>query len=357
MSRLRSAKAGLTLIEMVVVLVILAALAGVAVQSLEPVADQSRYEATQQTLRNAEQAILSRDIVNGQVSYSGFVADVGRLPLAREVDAAGNITLETVARELWMNDVGIQSFSVARYDDPFTDATTESSHSTTVPVAAGWRGPYLLLPPGTAVLRDAYGRGLSFFSVPSSGTAAWINGSDTISAAARPSIAGFRSFGSDGDLLNLAATAYGADIYMPSEIITASDYLGRIAVTITVDEDPPGTPLPFSGTLIVRVYGPKDGDAYVLANIDLSAAVPNESALPYSGILMESPTIDVEIPCGTRAVRALVIDTLDTSITAPAPMALTTATTGTESVQLASYLRQVVIGPGVNNVDLHLRVP
>ena len=91
-----SKRDGLTLLELLIVLVILAALTGIAVQQLEPLADQSRYEATQQTLENVEEAILSRDIINGQVRYSGFVADIGRLPQVAAVDTDGDGILDTL---------------------------------------------------------------------------------------------------------------------------------------------------------------------------------------------------------------------------------------------------------------------
>ena len=72
---------GLTLIELVVVLAILAVLAGVAVRSLEPIADQARYEATQKSLESAKNAIVEDRIQSsGARHVSGFVSDMGRLP-------------------------------------------------------------------------------------------------------------------------------------------------------------------------------------------------------------------------------------------------------------------------------------
>ena len=72
---------GLTLIEMVVVLAILAVLAGVAVRSLEPIADQARYEATQKTMESVKNAIIEDRLqTSGARQITGFVADIGQLP-------------------------------------------------------------------------------------------------------------------------------------------------------------------------------------------------------------------------------------------------------------------------------------
>ena len=89
---------GFTLLEMVVVLGIMAVLALVAVKALEPVADQSRYEATQRTLTNIEEAILGGQDLrqpDGTPIISGFIADVGRPPLVQ-----GSLP-ETQLAELW----------------------------------------------------------------------------------------------------------------------------------------------------------------------------------------------------------------------------------------------------------------
>ncbi|MEM6470308.1 MAG: hypothetical protein AAF802_12200 [Planctomycetota bacterium] len=328
-----TSRCGLTLLELVIVLVVLTALTGIAVQSLEPLADQSRYEATQLTLQNAEQAILSRDILNGQLSFSGFVADIGRLPFAREIDIAGDVTLELAARELWTNDLNgdsaadIVNYSFASYDDPFTDSTVRGG-DINIPVAAGWRGPYLLFPPGSAELKDGYGQGIQFFS-PELNT--WVNGTITIDPSDPPSISGFRTIspGPDSNVLR-----------MPSDVLTPADYVGAIEVSITLEE---GQDIG-DGSLFVRVYGPVNGLPHVLANINLT-----KSALPYTG------TLGVDIPCGTRAIRALVVDSPDTTQSVPTPMPSTANPQGSENVEMSSYLHQMVIGPGINRIDLHLR--
>ncbi len=54
-------RAGLTLLELVVVLGILALLSGMAVRSLQPIADQARYEATQHLIDDLRLAIGGQD--------------------------------------------------------------------------------------------------------------------------------------------------------------------------------------------------------------------------------------------------------------------------------------------------------
>src|SRR5437763_3727153 len=88
---------GLTLVELLVVLVILAILTTIAVQSTEKVVEQARYEATQRTLQNIQNAILSppnQRTPDGSLLITGFVADMGRLP---QPVADGGDPL----RELW----------------------------------------------------------------------------------------------------------------------------------------------------------------------------------------------------------------------------------------------------------------
>jgi prepilin-type N-terminal cleavage/methylation domain-containing protein len=109
----KRARSGLTLLELVVVLVILAILTTIAIQSTESLVDQGRYNATQQTLQNIQAAIIgppNQRAADGSLLITGFVADMGRLP--QTVDA----TSEPL-RELWDTTVipatsayGIQTF-------------------------------------------------------------------------------------------------------------------------------------------------------------------------------------------------------------------------------------------------------
>lgn len=130
------------MIELVVVLAILSALTLVAVRSFGPVQDRLRFEETQRALAEIEAAILGNPAVPGSASgalFSGFVADTGRLPLP-------GATQDTALQELLFLPAGMGpcGFSPAPGDDQ-------------VMLAAGWRGPYLSLPPMVTRVLDGWG--------------------------------------------------------------------------------------------------------------------------------------------------------------------------------------------------------
>ena len=161
---------GLTLIEMVVVLAILAVLAGVAVRSLEPIADQTRYEVTQKTFETLRNAVVEDRLQSSGVhQVSGFVADVGLLPSSALTDDP-----EMNPLEMLINDVGIlSSFAFSERVGPA--ATSPPANPTNVDcrgvaVRCGWRGPYVTATNPTNAIADAWGRpfGLGEFPIPGS---------------------------------------------------------------------------------------------------------------------------------------------------------------------------------------------
>ena len=216
---------GLTLIELVVVLAILAVLAGVAVRSLEPIADQSRYEATLKTLESVKNAIVEDRIQsNGTRHVSGFVSDVGRLPESTWmlIDSTGSTpfffggetttatqnepitslvvgsadrTKQLTVRNALFSGLGSDSVNVPEYrlamhivDGPvgvllssfsFADrigpaASTPPANPTTVDCSGvslrcGWRGPYLTVTDPVKGVVDGWGREVGLGSFPSQG--------------------------------------------------------------------------------------------------------------------------------------------------------------------------------------------
>lgn len=126
-------RSGLTLLEMVVVLGILALLATVVVRSLEPIADQSRYETTKRQLETIRQAVADPQPIrhaDGSVSFSGFVSDIGRLPVS---NGAGVLELA----ELWDGSL----FTTYPFTVRSGPATPIDYSEIVLP--CGWRGPYL----------------------------------------------------------------------------------------------------------------------------------------------------------------------------------------------------------------------
>lgn len=142
-------RAGFTLVEMVVVLLILALLTVAAVQSLSPVADQARYDATSRTLQQLNEAMLGTDGLrqsDGTPLITGFVADVGRVPVLQGANA------ETQLSQLW------DSTSTLATSFPFQTRIGPAAPTdySAVRLPCGWRGPYLQFGVGVTDLRDGW---------------------------------------------------------------------------------------------------------------------------------------------------------------------------------------------------------
>lgn len=290
---------GLTLIEMVVVLVILAALTGIAVRSIEPIAEQSRYEATQQTLINIDEALVRQTLTPDRVaSYSGFVADIGRLPIPR------GAAEETQLAELWSQADPVLGWVLPTFDvADFADG--DLTGALTIPVAAGWRGPYLLLPPGPNELRDGFGRA---FGIVVNGDTEIAN---VVSAGANGVVAG-------------TDVGYDRDLELPGGLWTDGRYQGSITINLKelngVDEPNLST----GETLRVRLYGPINGVASVLAEAS-SAEATIDGAQTFSEMIVDQ-TI------GPRAIVGYV----------------TTGAMAPYTVVRQTAIKQIVLAPGMN---------
>lgn len=181
---------GLTLLELVVVLGILAMLSTVAVRSLEPIADQARYEVTQRVLDDVRGAIsgeTSRQFASGQTVISGFIADTGTLP--------------TSVNNLLVRPVGLNNHTVQNFDSD-RNATND------VTLSSGWKGPYLQLGAGFTSVVDGWGREPSI----------------TVGAGGLD----LTSLGSDGDSVG-AEDGYRADILVP---VPSRNYRGDVVLRL-----------------------------------------------------------------------------------------------------------------------------
>jgi len=253
-TRTRFNQRGLTLLELLVVMTILIVLSTVAITSTSGVADQSRYEATQRTLENIRDAVIGpanqRD-ADGSLLITGFVADMGRLPLATSEPVAGGNAF--TLRELWENVNGIAAHAVRPAtaanvdDDPEADAE--------VYLASGWRGPYLRLSPGNAALRDGWAAELV---TPDGVLADYPNallrtqaGADI--TAITQQIGQVHSFGSNATESG-ADTGYERDL---SVLISSGQTNATEAVTIEVRnaDGTPATAMP-ADQIIVRLFAP-----------------------------------------------------------------------------------------------------
>lgn len=237
----RSRRDGLTLLELLLVLVILTVVATIAVESIEPKIDQSRFDTTQQTIQNVDDAILAETTnTDGTQFYSGLFVDLGGLPRGfAELDDDGRDIL--TLRELWQNPAGYAAFSLrpatntptpqlANSKDLDGDAINPDSE---VVLGTGWRGPYLRLSIGSDGLTDAWGNKLA--SYPNGTEYSHLRGAadiDVISAG--QAIYGVRSLGRD-DLLG--GIDYDRDLPSIASGLTISNanLFGEVKGQVLVD--------------------------------------------------------------------------------------------------------------------------
>ncbi len=282
---------GLTLLELLVVLSILAVLSTVALTSSSGIADQARYEATQRTLENIRDAVIGpanqRD-ADGSLLVTGFVADMGRLPLATSEPVTGGNVF--TLRELWenVNDVAPHAVRPATAanvdDDPEADAE--------VYLATGWRGPYLQLSPGNEVLRDGWAAELV---TPDGEVTDYPNNllrtqAGVAITATTQQIGQVHSFGANADALvpeNPADTRYDRDL---SVIITPAQTTATMAVTVDV-RNPDGTPATAIGTdqIIVRLFAPDPATGLIAVTREDAAFAPG--MLPFNFTSTPGPRV------------------------------------------------------------------
>lgn len=161
---IRQRRYGLTLLELVVVLAILAVLSLVGAPATESAIDQARYDVTLRTLDNVEFAILGPSAgvpTNESRGFAGFVADVGRPPLTVGADQNSGGQM----MELWSNPRGLRQY------DPASTIGVGAITDPSIAVYSGWRGPYLRLPPdASGALRLLDGWGNAFKTLATNGT-------------------------------------------------------------------------------------------------------------------------------------------------------------------------------------------
>ncbi len=202
----RPPRSAMTLLELVIVLSILAALTTVAMQSVSQLGDQVQFETTRRTLTQLETAIVGQTgpaNSPGSVSAGSFVADHGRLPA----------TLEELV-------IGGSAYSVQPVD---------AALSSGVVLPVGWRGPYLRLPLGVISPVDGWGRPLEILADGSSGTL---------------------SVGSSGADFAVGGTGYNTDL---SFTLAASSYQGSL---LTVKLYSSTSSLRTPQTATIKLYRP-----------------------------------------------------------------------------------------------------
>jgi len=213
-------RSAMTLLELVVALTILAVLSTIAVEALNPLADQARYESTQRILRRMRAAtvgdLLARN-VNGQRIVSGYLADTGAVPTA-------------------LSDFFVKPAGLAANSSQSFDSDQDSVNDVTL--LSGWKGPYLQLGPGESTLLDGWGANVLID--PDAGTF------------------DYTSYGSDGDTA-APEDGYAADLTVA---IPTTDYqstvtfrLFEIDGTTQARIDPTPTGLEQLAVLLYSVNG------------------------------------------------------------------------------------------------------
>lgn len=145
-----------------VVLVILAIVATVALQTLQPRVAQQRFDAATAMLKQIQDATIgSREKyqLDGTPLISGFVADVGRTPSITPGAITTNnqdaiLPQQPSLAELW----DPESPLAQEFPFRFRPGPNQPIDYSTIRIPCGWRGPYLQLAPGTNELRGPWGR-------------------------------------------------------------------------------------------------------------------------------------------------------------------------------------------------------
>ena len=236
---------GLTLLELLLVVLILSAIALMTISFTESTDKQFRFEDTRTRLENIRAAVAGDPlrVLNGESAISGFAADMGRLPDCLQELVEG------------------QSLMV-----PPCQFTTDESHSfdTKTGLWSGWNGPYLASlteqSSGTRAFRDGWGN---------AGNAASHYGWKTFSAAdldgGSPNqikdTLTVQTFGADG---TAGGTGYDADYPASGVLVERADHQlnlkGWNSITLILDNSNNGSNVNvLAGTLRLRVYYPLDG--------------------------------------------------------------------------------------------------
>lgn len=132
---------GFTLVELVVVLAVIAALTHLALRETWRFRDRELAKAADRQLEELRRCVYDR----GAGGPEGFLADMGRLPCLAEGTLA----------ELWTMPDGAQPYAVRCAVGPNLCPNVPPAANVFVPT--GWRGPYLRLPVGRDRLLDPWG--------------------------------------------------------------------------------------------------------------------------------------------------------------------------------------------------------
>lgn len=225
---------GFTLLEMLLVIFLMALVASTGLMLTEGVEDQAKYDETKRRMELIRKAIVGDPTrtVNGAPELSGFVADMGRLPLC-------------LAELLRLGDEVLPATVPKTFKSPCddTEIVSEWNLDQNTGVGIGWRGSYLQVIPesgGGLRFRDGYGN-----EGANAAADALDSGWDYSVTAATASLA------SEGMDLTVATD----DVAAP-QLIVSADWQVQIQAAVSVTfENQSGTKLPGSDVnLVLRLY-------------------------------------------------------------------------------------------------------
>ncbi|WP_026601054.1 type II secretion system protein [Methylomonas sp. 11b] len=276
---------GFTLLEMLLVIFLMALVASTGLMLTEGVEDQAKYDETKRRMELIRKAIVGDPArtVNGAPELSGFVADMGRLPLC-------------LAELLTLGDEVLPVTVPKTFESPCDDTVivSEWNLDSDTGVGIGWRGPYLQVLPesgGGLRFRDGYGN--------ESANAA----NDALNSGWDYSVNGTTSsLSSEGMDLTVATD----DVAAP-QLIVSADWQVQLPAAVSVTfENQSGNPIPAVGAsnlnLQLLVYlsdltsaiKGDDGTAELLALRPTEPVLAN-SRKSVNFILDTTPTIAIGI--------------------------------------------------------------
>lgn len=321
MKRFCGTKRGLTLLELVIVLVILASLATIAVSNLEPRVNQQRFEITQRLLEDIDNSIFHRQInADGTMTTSGFFVDLGGLPRAvQELD--GSLSLG----QLWRNQTAtdpptqfaeyqMRRVTPGNLENDDGNAAGDSDGESVVAdreiiVGSGWRGPYLKLPMGADKLTDAWGHVLR--SPGATGYSHLRSTGDQPVVHAGLEVIGVRSLGENNELDGtiLGGNAYDSDL--PQQLrLNQNQLFGTLTGSVRITSGKGSV-----DTIVVQAYYP-DRDTGLIRAERATLSGPDvlgDGWDEYTFSFQDNMGNDVQFPVGPRAIRAYFAETPDTS--------------------------------------------
>lgn len=217
-------KKGMTLIELVLVVVVLSILTHLAVSHFDGAVDARKSKAADALLDSIADAVFRNE--------ESFFADTGLLPRASEIDAA-NPDSPLSLSELWKCPVSIGGYEVRRaVESNLVPGLPSELADSSVLIPCGWRGPYLALG-RDSLLRDPWGNSMH---TPDDASIPRLLDSSTNAVSRGNEIKLVRHLGSDGQLDSAKSPANSTqeDRYVSFEAETAPS---RIFVSTSfVDE-------------------------------------------------------------------------------------------------------------------------